>query len=244
LEVSASADGDSTRTLLLSDNDIGPDTRDHFVEVNHEPPASNSSPITDGPGSSGLPQQRPSAPSANRLSISYTGETNRVVIDAEVVESLKVFRSEARIEITINLSTLGGSLSTGGDNPSEQGTSGEGLRGIWLETTSDKATIPIPLGSSLAAQLLTESGNNASAKTSIPPFMKASPLPTTILLTAYLDTTKPLSEAKWVKTGDVQDWLRSMFGRMFWAAGDAANKGWEKRIVISDPDSVSFNPAV
>lgn len=39
------------------------------------------------------------APSANRLSISYASGTRRMVIDAEVVEKLKVFRSEARIEI-------------------------------------------------------------------------------------------------------------------------------------------------
>ena len=41
-----------------------------------------------------------------------------------------------------------------------------------------------------------------------------------------------------MKTGDVQDWLKSMFGRMFWAAGDAAEAGWEKKIEVVDPDPV------
>lgn len=41
-----------------------------------------------------------------------------------------------------------------------------------------------------------------------------------------------------MKTGDVQEWLKSMFGRMFWAAGDAAD-GWERRIEVVDPDPVS-----
>jgi hypothetical protein len=64
-------------------------------------------------------------------------------------------------------------------------------------------------------------------------------LPATATLLVYLDTDKPLSEPKWVKSGDVQDWLRSMFGGRFWVAGDAAD-GWEKKIVVVDPDPVSF----
>jgi 20S proteasome subunit alpha 6 len=42
-----------------------------------------------------------------------------------------------------------------------------------------------------------------------------------------------------VKSGDVQEWLKSMFGRMFWVAGDAAD-GWERKIEVVDPDPVSY----
>ena len=42
-------------------------------------------------------------PSANRLSVSYAGATRRLVIDAEVVPKLKVFRAEGRIEVTVSL---------------------------------------------------------------------------------------------------------------------------------------------
>ena len=42
-------------------------------------------------------------PSANRLSVSYAGATRRLVIDAEAVPKLKVFRSEGRIEVTVSL---------------------------------------------------------------------------------------------------------------------------------------------
>ena len=59
------------------------------------------------------------------------------------------------------------------------------------------------------------------------------------MLTAYLDKEKPLSEPRWVKTGDVHDWLKSMFGRMFWVSGDAAADGWEKKIEVMDADPVS-----
>jgi 20S proteasome subunit alpha 6 len=72
----------------------------------------------------------------------------------------------------------------------------------------------------------------------VPPFCKV-PVPSSLKLFVYLDTARPLSEPKWAKTGDVQDWLKSMFGRMFWVAGDAA-EGWEKKIHVVDPDPVRF----
>ncbi len=55
----------------------------------------------------------------------------------------------------------------------------------------------------------------------------------------HLDRARPLSEPKWVKSGDVQEWLKSMFGRMMWLAGDVAG-GWENKIDVVDPDPVSF----
>jgi len=55
----------------------------------------------------------------------------------------------------------------------------------------------------------------------------------------HLDRARPLSEPKWVKSGDVQEWLKSMFGRMIWLSEDAAG-GWEKKIAVVDPDPVSF----
>jgi 20S proteasome subunit alpha 6 len=42
-------------------------------------------------------------PSANRLSISYSRGNRRLVMDAEVVESLRLFREEGRIEIVMKL---------------------------------------------------------------------------------------------------------------------------------------------
>jgi hypothetical protein len=72
----------------------------------------------------------------------------------------------------------------------------------------------------------------------VPPFSKAD-IPSSVSLVVYLDRARPLSEPKWVKSGDVQEWLKSMFGRMFWLAGDVAG-GWEKKIEVVDPDPVSF----
>ncbi|KAK0231108.1 hypothetical protein IW262DRAFT_1342250 [Armillaria fumosa] len=148
-------------------------------------------------------------PSANRLSISYSNGGRRLIIDAEVVESMKVYRAEGRIEVRISISMDGE----------------KDLKGIILEGLSDTTHSYVPLLFSVEA---------VESDSTLPPFTK-SELPTSVTLIAYLDTTRPLSEPKWVKTGDIQDWLRSMFGRMFWVAGDAA-EGWEKKIAIVDPD--------
>lgn len=45
-----------------------------------------------------------------------------------------------------------------------------------------------------------------------------------------------MTEPRWVKTGDVEEWLRNTFG-IFWVSGD---DGWEKRIEVVDPDPVSI----
>ena len=78
--------------------------------------------------------------------------------------------------------------------------------------------------------------DSSAADGAVPPFSQAT-LPALMTLVVHLDRERPLSEPKWVKTGDVQEWLKSMFGRMFWVAGDAA-EGWEKKIEVRDPDPV------
>jgi 20S proteasome subunit alpha 6 len=65
-------------------------------------------------------------------------------------------------------------------------------------------------------------------------------MPSSLTMLVHLDTVRPLSEPKWAKSGDIQEWLKSMFGRMFWVAGDAA-EGWEKKIQVVDPDPVRSN---
>ncbi|KAI0257755.1 hypothetical protein BC834DRAFT_976986 [Gloeopeniophorella convolvens] len=60
-------------------------------------------------------------------------------------------------------------------------------------------------------------------------------MPSEVTLLVHLNTERPLSGPKWIKSGDVQDWLKSTFGHMFWVVGDAA-EGWEKKIEVADPD--------
>lgn len=99
-----------------------------------------------------------------------------------------------------------------------------------MESLSDVTKSYVPLS------LQDKSGSDDSDPT-LPPFSNDSLL-TSVTLIAHLDTKRPLSEPRWVRTGDIQDWLRSMFGRMFWVAGEAAD-GWERKVVVVDPDPVS-----
>lgn len=87
--------------------------------------------------------------------------------------------------------------------------------------------------------MVSDASNSEEEDNAVPPFSKAS-LPTVMTMIIHLDKERPLSEPRWVKTGDVQEWLKSMFGRMFWVAGDAAEEGWEKKIEVKDPDPVGF----
>jgi len=73
-----------------------------------EPPASPGvSVITheDSHSASSVPKvdNKAGTPSANRLSISYARSNRRLVVNAEVVETLKLFRQEGRIEVLIKV---------------------------------------------------------------------------------------------------------------------------------------------
>lgn len=67
-----------------------------------------------------------------------------------------------------------------------------------------------------------------------PPLLTAK-LPSKLNLVIHLDADKPIPEAKWVKTGDVHEWVRSTFGRIF----PDVNESWEKKTLVQDPDPVS-----
>ncbi|KAL0574319.1 hypothetical protein V5O48_007630 [Marasmius crinis-equi] len=93
----------------------------------------------------------------------------------------------------------------------------EGIEGILMESLSDSNNTFAPV-------------DKLSTDPVLPPFALATSA--TVTLIAYLDTGKPLSEPKWLKTGDVQDWLRSMFGK----SGAVSGNGWERKITVVDPD--------
>lgn len=147
-------------------------------------------------------------PSANRLSISYAAGTKRLVINAEIVEKFKVLRSDGRVEISLRVEK---------DDANE-------LNGIIIESLSEATKSYSPLETPSAI---------VESDPTVPPFSKVD-VPSEVTLLVYLDTERPLSEPKWVKSGDVHEWLKSMFGRMFWVTGDA--DGWEKKVQVVDPD--------
>ena len=76
----------------------------------------------------------------------------------------------------------------------------------------------------------------AESDITVPPFSKVD-MPFDVTLQVHLDTERPLSEPRWARTGDIQEWLKSLFGGRFWVAGDASSR-WESKIEVVDPDPV------
>jgi len=72
---------------------------------------------TNEPESSTLPVTLPPPePTADRISISYARNTRRMVIDAEVVEEVRICRAEGKIEVVVNCEAP---LITAGDSQIE-----------------------------------------------------------------------------------------------------------------------------
>ena len=84
--------------------------------------------------------------------------------------------------------------------------------------------------------LLPMVSNASMMDATLPPFWN-NPLPSKVTLIVYLDTDRPLSESKWVESGDVQEWMKSIFGNMFCVTGDTVDR-WEKKIKVADPEPV------
>ena len=73
----------------------------------------------------------------------------------------------------------------------------------------------------------------------MPPFgLMAGNMPQTVTFTVYLDREKPLSEPKWVRTGDIDEWLRGIYGHLKTHSEDGRAL-WTGRIEVVDPDPVS-----
>jgi hypothetical protein len=59
----------------------------------------------------------------------------------------------------------------------------------------------------------------------------------TFKVIAYLDQERPLSEPKWIKTGNVEEWLGEIFGPLEGGKG----LGWRGKFEILDPEPVRFD---
>ena len=166
--------------------------------------------------------------SANRLAISYASASRRILIDAAIVDTLRVFRKEHRIEIGFN---------------AEKGDETE-IKGIIVRTCRCPFDFEILIGF-VQVEILSEATKKYTSlqlaseayesDPMFPPLLTAK-FPSKLSLVIHLDTEKPIPEAKWVKTGDVHEWVRSTFGRIF----SDASVGWEKKIVVQDPDPASW----
>lgn len=70
---------------------------------------------------------------------------------------------------------------------------------------------------------------SAASDSTLPPLHSAFSAGKPITLTVYLNKKKPLSEPKWCRTNQADEWLWEQFGRR-------ADSGWRGKLEIMDPD--------
>ncbi|KAG0150812.1 hypothetical protein CROQUDRAFT_668414 [Cronartium quercuum f. sp. fusiforme G11] len=218
-------------------------------------------------------------PQPDRLSISYARNTRRMVIDADVVEWIKVYRAEHKIEVMLRLvpaviqggkydgemdeyrvckgvlvealdqeiddyviidrATLEATwnaeesksrVKSESESPMKKSVNGEEAGAVEeAEDEENEEVIHDPLLPPLHRLFKAIGGEEEELKvtTSFKQDM--------ILVVARLDTANPLTEAKWVRTGDVDSWISQMTGRIF-KPEDKTECGWRRKITVVDPD--------
>ncbi|KAK4702306.1 hypothetical protein P7C70_g3918, partial [Phenoliferia sp. Uapishka_3] len=222
------------------------------------PPGSASA--TDGavnssvnaPSEQDAPELQPPEPSADRISISYARNTRRMVLDACVVDKVTIFRAEGRIELSVAIlpAIISGDIldefrickgilveSLDPDNDDYVVIDRASLEVAWQQQQADSEEESVPDSllpplhhlcdpSPTPGDLLQGDGLKV-----IPSFNKSH-----VTIVAMLDRLNPLTEARWVKTGEVESWIASL---NLTADKKDAGSEWKGKISISDPDPVS-----
>ncbi|GAA5827419.1 hypothetical protein JCM3770_003966, partial [Rhodotorula araucariae] len=195
---------------------------------------------------------RPPEPAADRISISYARNTRRMVLDADVIESVKVYRDDGRIELAVRCKP-----ATTGEGQHQVIDEFRVCQGVLVESLDvaaddfvvmDRAALALawsaeseggspdsllpPLHRLVVSPTLNKNGESAAA--SAPPLTLSHEV---ITVLAQLDRKNPLTEARWVKTGEVENWILSLG-----ISGGANPKdmdnlsAWRSKIKIVDPD--------
>lgn len=95
---------------------------------------------------------------------------------------------------------------------------------------------------SVCSERLTELWSDPPSDITVPPFHCASSSSSEgLTLTVYLNKKRPLSEPKWCRTDQADDWLLEQFG----SRKGSSDAGWRGKLEIMDPDPVRLsNPAL
>ncbi|KAM0791477.1 hypothetical protein ACM66B_005930 [Microbotryomycetes sp. NB124-2] len=195
---------------------------------------------------------QPPEPSADRISISYARNTRRIVIDAQVIDKVLINRADGRVELDVQLKPAVN--ATDATAPDEyrvcEGILIEALdpesddfyvldrfslEQAWLKQESDEtqddaehsvvdALMP-PLHRLLNETIGAQSGGDNLFKRE------------QIKIVAHLDRANPLTEARWVKTGEVEQWIISLGLTNGQDPRKDKLSEWRGKIVVADPDA-------
>ncbi|PVF93366.1 hypothetical protein CPB86DRAFT_113105 [Serendipita vermifera] len=211
--------------MSISRNDASTSGVKEHPETNGKKASAPEAPFAGQGSGIGVPEG-----ARNSISISFSSSLKRLLIDAEVIKYLKVFRAEGRIEFTASLQLVPPPIPDGDKSKPV-------IKGVCLAVRSDTGqqfnSIPIPSADNIEESL------SSPVDASIPPLYGAM----TVTFHVFLDTENPLSMPRWIKTGDVDDWLQSIFGIANHTSREdmkrdeeSGLRGWEDKITVVDPD--------
>ncbi|KAB5589964.1 Protein IWS1 [Ceratobasidium theobromae] len=186
--------------------------------------------------------------SANRISISYANSTRRLVIDADVVKRVKIIRAKARVEITLEVVVVRSTAEkVEPDDKKDKDVKDEDGQTAKVEDESENKDEKLVLGehdrfrgveayndSTQRYELITPHTATLGGDLTIPDLSKVGRAPAEITVVVHLDRDKPLTETKWVKTGDLDEWLSNEFGPL--RPDPSGRASWSGKIEVADPD--------
>ncbi|WVQ86280.1 hypothetical protein IAT38_008448 [Cryptococcus sp. DSM 104549] len=183
--------------------------------------------LADG-GASTVGGQTGPTPSVNRLSVVY-GETKRMCFDAEIVQKVRIWRKDGRVEVVFKA----------GKEDDEVGEVGL-PKGVLMETYDTSESRFISYSADQLSQLYTSSTPSpasADATATIPPLHRIAAnlivdnTSEAFSISLYLNKKSPLSEPKWCKTNQADAWLYEQF-----ESRKGQDAGWRGKLEVMDPD--------
>ncbi|TIB63558.1 hypothetical protein E3P77_03484 [Wallemia ichthyophaga] len=209
-------------------------------------------------------------PSSNRVSISYALNTRRIVLDAELIEHIIIKRKEGVVSMRMRLQRVDDPLSNMVESTSylpesekqiilsthkaqldaDQADTMRICPGIIVEMLDSEKESYIPLSKQkhmldvqdetvppLQRLMATEQGE----RDGLPQLNEQS-----ITIECALETKQPLTEARWVRNGNVEEWIeQTVSGAAFNPYKNfiakqhhlSARVGWHGKIQVVDPDT-------
>ncbi|BGP32442.1 hypothetical protein JCM10296v2_004223 [Rhodotorula toruloides] len=189
----------------------------------------------------------PPKPAADRISISYARNTRRMLLDAEVIDEVKIKRGDGKIELTLRCKP-----AVLGEGERQMEDEFRVLKGVLVEALDVEADEYVVMDRTALThswEPSDESEEEHYLDPLLPPLhrlLRTSDTTTdsaatfshdTITIVAQLDRLNPLTEARWVKTGDVDNWIVSL-GISSGANPKQTDKlsEWRNKIKVVDPD--------